>query len=454
MRRHMSLKGHSRDCYLRITRLCVLLLCLACAQLGLADAMGGEAMGDASPGASQPVDEKPADDADLEEAQQRELGAEEDPQAASKASREAESDREQGVGETRTSGFDVYGSIRVRLRNDNDGWALQDGGSRLGADGDWQFHKGFSFISRYEMGFNVLSGVDSLSVPGENAGEVFQKSLFTRLAHIGLEGRRLSLFAGKNWSSYYEVASFTDRFMGTGASASGIFNAQTDGGPTGTGRADAALQAKLATDFLPRKVFKPFDLNIQFQQGNPIPFADNANYGKAAGISAVLTTHRERTIGLAYNFAEIDLDSDPSLRAIGISGNAQAWLLGLRDYGENWYAGMVISRLLQLETTDQGNYFNGWGSELYGQYRVLERLWFIGGYNVLRPDSGQLLAGDYRVRYGVVGLRFTFQNFRRMIYMNVRVDDSFNADGSPGASVLTIGVRWDLSKRGWHVRDR
>jgi hypothetical protein len=85
---------------------------------------------------------------------------------------------------------------------------------------------------------------------------------------------------------------------------------------------------------------------------------------------------------------------------------------------------------------------------------VLERLWFIGGYNVLRPDSGQLLAGDYRVRYGVVGLRFTFQNFRRMIYMNVRVDDSFNADGSPGASVLTIGVRWDLSKRGWHVRDR
>ena len=46
----------------------------------------------------------------------------------------------------------------------------------------------------------ILSGVDSLSIPGESAGEVFQKSVFTRLAHIGLEDKRMSLFAGKNWS--------------------------------------------------------------------------------------------------------------------------------------------------------------------------------------------------------------------------------------------------------------
>lgn len=103
------------------------------------------------------------------------------------------------------------------------------------------------------------------------------------------------------------------------------------------------------------------------------------------------------------------------------------------------------------ETTGAGNYFDGWGSEFYGQYRMLERLWFVGGYNVLKPDSGQPLAGDYRVRYAVVGVRFAFEDFRRMIYVNFRLDNSLNADGSSGANVLTLGIRWDLSTRGWHA---
>ena len=428
------------------------LTCLLIEPLALSMHAVGQLAADATGEPAQPIEQQPAVDADLAEAQQRELGAEEDPQAASQAAREAESASEEAVGATRTTGFDVYGSIRVRLREDQGAWDLQDGSSRLGAVGDWQFYQDFYLIGRYEMGFNALSGVDSLSIPGESAGEVFQKSVFTRLAHIGLEGKRMSLFAGKNWSTYYEVASFTDRFMGTGASASGTFNAQTDGGPTGTGRADATLQAKLSTDFLPRRFFKPFDLNIQLQQGNPIPFADNANYGTAVGVSAILTTHKERTIGLAYNFAEIDLERDPSLRAIGLAGNAQAWLLGVRDFGDRWYAGAVLARLVNHETTGQGNYFDGWGSELYAQYRLLENFWFIGGYNLLRPDSGQLLAGDYRLLYGVAGLRYTFQDFRRMIYVNIRIDDSANADGSSGANVLTFGFRWDLSKRGWHIK--
>ena len=450
----MSLNTDPRERWYRVNFRCVLAFCLVFVPPVFAMAATGAEVVDPTDARAKQIDNTPspgAAETELKEAQQRELGAEEDPQAASQAAREAESARKEATGETRSSGFDVYGSIRIRLRDSGDGVDLQDGGSRLGADGDWQFRKGYYLFGRYEMGFNMLSGVDSLSIPGENAGEVLQDSVFTRLAHIGLETKRMALFAGKNWSTYYEIAAFTDRFESTGASASGTFNAQTDGGPTGTGRADATAQAKLATDFLPRVVFKPFDLNIQIQRGNPIPFANNANYGTAVGASAILTTHKERTIGLAYNFAEIDLDSDPTLRAIGLTGNAHAWLLGLRDFGEKWYAGLVISRLLNHDTTDEGNYFDGWGSELYGQYRLLDRFWFVGGYNVLQPDTGDPLVGEYRVRYGVVGLRFTFQEFRRMIFMNLRVDDSVNADGSAGASVLTIGVRWDLSKRGWHV---
>ncbi len=80
-------------------------------------------------------------------------------------------------------------------------------------------------------------------------------------------------------------------------------------------------------------------------------------------------------------------------------------------------------------------------------------VWFVGGFNVLEPDDKEVLARNYRVRYSVAGLRYSFDDFRRMIFANVRIDDSFNADGTRGSDVFTIGIRWDLSKRGWRRPD-
>ena len=72
------------------------------------------------------------------------------------------------------------------------------------------------------------------------------------------------LTAGKNWSTYYRVASFTDRFQGTGASASGAFNAGTDDGYTGTGRADGFIQTRgLVNTFKTTSILKPLNLNLQ-----------------------------------------------------------------------------------------------------------------------------------------------------------------------------------------------
>ena len=58
---------------------------------------------------------------------------------------------------------------------------------------------------------------------------------------------------GKNWSAYYQVGGWTDRMQGAGGAALGVYNAQTDGGPTGTGRADTTLQTRLTIDFLPER---------------------------------------------------------------------------------------------------------------------------------------------------------------------------------------------------------
>lgn len=167
----------------------------------------------------------------------------------------------------------------------------------------------------------------------------------------------------------------------------------------------------------------------------------------------MLATQSNYTLGLAHNYAEIDLADDPSLQRIGLSGSARATSLGIRGFGDRWYAGLIASRLQNHETTDEGIYFKGWGSELYLQYRVAGPVWFVGGYNVLEPDANDVQAREYRVRYSIAGLRYSFDDFRRMIYANVRIDDSLNADGTPGSDVFTIGIRWDMSKRGWHRSD-
>lgn len=187
------------------------------------------------------------------------------------------------------------------------------------------------------------------------------------------------------------------------------------------------------------------------QYGNPIPFGNGAEYGAAVGASAVMTTQGNYTLGIAYNYAYTDVENNPSLREIGINGDAEALLIGTRAFGERWYAGLVAARLENHESTEEGIYFDGWGSELYGQYRVTDKIWLVGGYNVLEPDSDQIQAGDFRIRYALLGLRYSFEDFRRMLWANVRINDGLNADGTPRANIYTIGFRWDMSKRGWRM---
>ena len=378
------------------------------------------------------------------EIEARELSAEEDPLANAKIQRDASLEEEAIEGEDTVPGFgfELYGSLRIRYREQGGNEAWEDGSSRSGIEVNRRFSDQSFLFARYEAGFNLLDALDL-----DTSAEEFKDSVFTRLGHVGLETPSTQTIAGKNWSTYYEVGAFTDRFMGAGGNASGVYNAKTDGGPTGTGRADRTLQSKLSLDFLPHKVFKPFELNVQVQHGNAIPFGGDTDYGTAIGISSVMTTERDFTLGVAYNHAEIDLDDNPLLRDVGLSGDARSLLLGTRAFGERWYAGIVLAKMENHETTDEGIYFDGWGSEFYGQYQLSDRVWFVGGYNILEPDSDQNQAGDYRINYLMTGLRYSFDDFRRMIFANVRINDSLNADGTQAENVYTIGIKWDLTSR-------
>jgi predicted porin len=390
-------------------------------------------------GEGTPTEEEGKMSAPSEEAVEREQGAGEDRLAQGQAERVEDPD----LWSEEPNELALYGSARIRYRLTESDSFWGDGGSRIGLTGRWQFRPETWVFGAAEAGFNLLDAADQIFNPkGRSAGEgdnISGRLLFGGLAHP----KGLAVF-GKNWSTWYRVAGFTDLFESTGASASGTYNAGTDGGNTGTGRADRTLQTRLFIDFLPQRLFKPFNLNVQVQHGEPVPQVQDVDYGTAFGVSAILHTHKEYVFGLAYNQADITDEGDPALRAAGIDNDARAYLAGTRAFGERWYLATVVSRLEDHETTDEFLYFDGWGWEVSGRYRVFGPLWLVGGWNLLEPDGDQDQAGEYRVRYGVAGLWYSFRKFEEILYIEARIDDSRNADGSSPGNMLALGVRWDL----------
>ena len=338
-----------------------------------------------------------------------------------------------------------YASARIRYRVEEREQLWGDAGSRFGAEGLYQFGPRSWLIGRAEAGVNVLDSVDALLSP--SAGKPLREAadnVFLRLLYGGIETEKAAVTFGKNWSPYYQVAGFTDLFQGAGGSASGTFNAGTDGGSTGTGRADTALQARfLITPPAGWFNLRPFQLNVQAQYDEPVPGVPGAAYGAAVDASAIVDWWPGYTIGLAYNRAIVRDRDAPALRAAGIDGDAQAALIGVRRLSGRWNLAATVSRLLNHETTEQRVYFDGWGAELYVQYQLTSRVFVVGGGNWLKPDRTQAQAGEYQIRYAQFEVRYTFRDFSRMVYASVKLDGGRASDGLGLPDIFTIGVRWD-----------
>ena len=340
----------------------------------------------------------------------------------------------------------IYGSVRLRYRSTDVGSVLGDAGSRAGLEGDLKIARDSWVSGRVEVGFNLLDEIDTLLSPGGGSGESEQgDSLFPRLYSVGIETPVVVASYGKSWSTYYKISNFTDRFDSAGSSAVGTFNANTDGGATGTGRADSVLQTLAYIDFMPEKSkINPFNLNIQLQSGQPIPGVEGVNYQYAFGLSAVLDSREDYSLGVAYNRARIDELDNAAVQAAGIEGDAEAYLLGARWFDDQRYIAFTVARLRNHEATDLGTYFLGWGSELYARYRLIKGYWLVGGYNWLTPDEDEIQAGEYELLYGIIGLRYSIDDFNRLAYAEWRIDSTVSETGERLGNIFTIGIRWDF----------
>jgi predicted porin len=353
-----------------------------------------------------------------------------------------ESTAETDQGEQGNWELDLYGSVRLHaintfnIENENTSRKLGDGASRVGLSGSWSFTDNWDLFGRVESGFDIL---DSFTPKAQGRGD---KNL--RLANIGLESDQVYLKAGKSWSVYYTVAGAADRFAIFGGNAAGAYNANSDGGATGTGRTDDALQTMIYIDPKSWSRFEPFNLNLQYALGQPIPHVRGQDYDYSWGMSAWLENESHVGVGLAYHRAAVENLEATEIREAGIDGDATAASLALKTYGSNWLASLVLSRLNNIETTEQNQYFNGDGAELFAQWEFAKDFWFVTGGNWLLPDDDNERTGEYSIKYGVLGVHYSIDSSNRMLYVEWKDDHGKLSNGRKRKNEFTLGIRWDI----------
>jgi predicted porin len=373
-----------------------------------------------------------------------------DPEAASRRVLSAFARHgDESVGDTRF--FSIYGSVRVQavqngVRANNDGqkegFAFGDGGSRIGTKLHWNFTGRSQLFGLMEAGFNIFD-VFSSNASSEEGDQ--GRLLNPRLYYVGLDTPYLFATFGKNWSTYYKIAGMTDRFAVFGGSAAGVYNAGTDGGASGTGRASEVIQTRLYLDWFSHLKVKPFNLNVQYQSNQPIPQVDGIiNYGDQYGASAWFDTEAGWGFGVAYNLSRIDDRKAPAIVAAGIDGDDEALALSTRWSGDKWYASAVWTRQKNHATNDLDLYVDGNGAEVYAQWEFRPSWWLVGGGNWFEADEQDPQAGQYEIDQTIIGLRRTLDSFNRMLYAEYLIGNGSSFSGESGKNQLTLGIRWDF----------
>ena len=354
--------------------------------------------------------------------------------------------------------FRPYTSIRGQFAFYNAELEVQENGSRIGFEISSRYKK-LRLFAGIELQVNLFRSESSFNLSNNTADGYIvadrvqaRQVLASRLGFLGADfGKNGQITFGKQYSVYYDITSMTDKFTVFGAGASSTFVAGTDGGVTGTGRADQALSY--------RNKFGPVSVGAQLQ----FESADNNNIVDGLGICLKTQVWKKLEVGVAYNRmfldhdliennAVIGLERQPSWLAVGANYSTNTWELAV-VYAHQLNGDLTNGQILNadLETIYPSVIFDADGWEGYGRYNW-HRLSVMAGFNLYNPKndiitpSGQRpLSADFKRRYYIIGTEFRPYRFTRL-YAEGRIANGANGLGVKEQTVFTIGLRFDIEQ--------
>jgi len=272
-----------------------------------------------------------------------------------------------------------------------------------------------------------------------------------RLGFVGIDfGGLGALSLGKQWAVHYDIAGYTaDRFnVFGGGIASLAYPAGTDGGESGTGRADQTLIYR-------NTLLKIVDVGLQAQ------FRNSTNDEFLDGIGASLRVRPLSGLQAGASYTKTYYDGSFKDGVPGIDGDGEYISVGAR-YEADWfelgavYATQQNGDLVSVFDTslpqpeDVAIGFDGDGIELFAKTRF-GAFAALAGLVDYEPDTDELLVdSDFKTRYYVVGGEW-HPTENSYAYAEYRLDDSTEADGSDGDNVLAVGFRYNFSIKARHM---
>lgn len=353
--------------------------------------------------------------------------------------------------------FEPYGRLLAHVAAYNDQLEVQDNASWIGLK--FSTRGPVKFFAATEWGVNLIRGGTQFN-PGATTSSGFvtldavqdDQVFGARLGYVGVDfgyGGRVTI--GKQWGVHTDVTMYTtDQFNVFGSEGSATYTAGTDGGFLGTGRADAAVSYH-------NSILKVLDVGAQVQ----FRTTENDNVIDGAGLSAQLTVLPGTRIGATYTKSYLGETIKSGVRGLG--GDPEIAAVGVRLDWKVLEAGAVYARqrnadlarvpLLAGPGPDlalEAIAFDAKGVELFGRLN-LPGFAILGGYNYYEPDvEDPLIDPDFRVRYAIAGAEIHLAD-SAYLYGEARLfDKSVSATGEKGYTVITVGLHYGFSFKGFH----
>ncbi len=348
--------------------------------------------------------------------------------------------------------FEPYGQLRTHFATFKDDAEVQDNATRIGIN--FATRSKIKVFAGVEWGVNLVQSETqfNLSAPGPSNefGTVSTETnpvFLARLGFIGVDFGPLGRVAiGKQNAVQYDIAGYTtDRYNVFGGQGTFAYVAGTDGGQTGTGRADRIVNYR--NTFL-----KVIEAGVQGQfraVGNDTStdgVGGSLQFKILPGVKAGGTYTRTKWSPSQQQIRGLGGDSD----FMGVGGRVDWRMLQIGLVYAHQHNGDVAYIPTPNATGQIPIVYDAHGVEVYAR-AGLGKFGLITGYIWQDPKvRDPLLNPNFRTRYFILGAEWFFAENGK-IYTESKIDlDSVSATGEPGYSVFTIGFRYDFSWRASH----
>ncbi len=282
--------------------------------------------------------------------------------------------------------FDIYGFFQVQTVLQDDEHHINDGSTHIGLDFVKRISPNLTFFAQIEIGLSLITSENFDLITNPNSDKDFfdlvspNNNTFGFSGRLGLVGIDLGKYGkfsvGKQWSVYYDVAGWTDYWYNFGADVTPAYWNDTDGGSSGTGRANNASIYRVSL---------PSGTNIGLQAQ-----AINSRYSFGASLIQNI-----KDLEIGASFIHSDMNHIYTDSVANFTNPMKELVAGFRYMKRKTYASLNLTsgenRIIKID----GDYtaIPTWGFESVYSHQFNQKWMIIGGFDYLearRDYSGKL----------------------------------------------------------------